>query len=331
MYYKRAFLAIASFLTFMTSADTGMLFVSPIAYGISRAVRRRHAKNKNQQQQTQGPKLQATTKDGEIINLVQEEPIIGFPAEVADIMEFLHNPEPFHRFGVKMPKGVLFVGPPGTGKTSMARAIARESGAEFITVSGSEFVNMYVGVGASNVRKLFEKARSLLRAGNCKSVIMFIDEIDALGCRAGTENSGGASEYNQTLNQLLTEMDGFKREENILVIAATNREDVLDEALLRPGRFDRRAYFHLPEVEDRIKILKQYCKNRPVDEAINFDELAKKAYGMSGADLKNIVNEASIEAAREKGNNTIAQRHFDIALHKAEQRRESLNRRSIRR
>jgi cell division protease FtsH len=329
MYYKRAFLAIASFLTFMTNADSGMLFMSPLAYGVSRAVRRRQTKKKNQQQ-TQGPKLQATTKDGEMINLVQEEPIIGFPAEVADIMEFLHNPEPFHRFGVKMPKGVLFVGPPGTGKTSMARAIARESGAEFITVSGSEFVNMYVGVGASNVRKLFEKARNSIRAG-AKSVIIFIDEIDALGTRAGTENSGGASEYNQTLNQLLTEMDGFKREENILVIAATNREDVLDEALLRPGRFDRRAYFHLPEVEDRMKILKQYCKNRPIDEAVNFDELAKKSYGMSGADLKNIINEASIEAAREKGNNHISQRHFDIALAKAEQRRESLNRRSIRR
>lgn len=329
MYYKRAFLAIASFVTFMTSADSGMLFMSPLAYGVSRVVRRRQAKKKNQQQ-TQGPKLQATTKDGEMIMLAQEEPIIGFPAEVADIMEFLHNPEQFHRFGVKMPKGVLFVGPPGTGKTSMARAIARESGAEFITVSGSEFVNMYVGVGAANVRKLFEKARSLLRAGNCKSVIIFIDEIDALGSRSETDG-GGTIEHNQTLNQILTEMDGFKREENILVIAATNREDVLDAALLRPGRFDRRAYFQLPEVEDRLKILKQYCKNRPIDEAVNFDELAKKAYGMSGADLKNIVNEASIEAAREKGNNTIAQRHFDIALAKAEQRRESLNRRSIRR
>jgi cell division protease FtsH len=328
MYHKRAFLAIASFLTLMTSANSSMLIVSPLAYGVSRIVRRRQAKNKNQQ--NQGPKLQATTKDGEIIMLAQEEPIIGFPAEVADIMEFLHNPEQFHRFGVKMPKGVLFVGPPGTGKTSMARAIARESGAEFIAVSGSEFVNMYVGVGAANVRKLFEKARSLLRTGNCKSVIIFIDEIDALGSRSETDG-GGTIEHNQTLNQILTEMDGFKREENILVIAATNREDVLDAALLRPGRFTRRAYFQLPEIEDRLTILKQYCKNRPIDETVNFDELAKKSYGMSGADLKNIVNEASIEAAREKGNNLVSQRHFDIALAKAEQRRESLNRRSTRR
>lgn len=327
MYYKRAFLAIMSFLTFMTNTDSGIIYTSPLAYGISRIVRRRQLKNNNQQQ-NQGPRLQATTKDGEMITLIQEDPIIGFPPEVADIMEFLHNPEPFRKFGVKMPKGVLFVGPPGTGKTSMARAIARESGAEFITVAGSEFVNMYVGVGAANVRKVFEKARSLLRAG-AKSVIIFIDEIDALGARSETDG-GGTIEHNQTLNQILTEMDGFKREENILVIAATNREDVLDAALLRPGRFDRRAYFQLPEAEDRLRILKQYCKDRPVDSSVNLEEIAKLAYGMSGADLKNIVNEASIEAAREKGNNSIAQRHFDIALQKAVQRRESLNRRSRR-
>jgi len=328
MYYKRAFLAIASFLTLISHADPGVFVMSPLAAGVAWLVQRRKSKNKKQPQ-NQPPQFQITTKDGEKITLEQEDPIIGFPSEVADVLEFLHNPERFRQFGAKMPKGVLFVGPPGTGKTSMARAIARESGAEFIAASGSEFVNMYVGVGAANVRKLFERARSLLKSGTCKSVIIFIDEIDALGSRSETDG-GGAAEYNQTINQLLTEMDGMRRGDNIVVIAATNREDVLDAAALRPGRFDRRAYFTLPELEDRIKILKQYCKDRPIDPEITFDEIAKRAYGMSGADLKNIVNEASIEAAREKGNNHVSQRHFEIALRKAEQRRESLNRRSHR-
>src|SRR5271154_4176376 len=226
MYYKRALLAIIS-LPIITDAaiPQGLFFVSPLAFGISRIVSRKNTKNGNQDEE---PKRHVNTKDGEIIQLTAEDPIIGFPDEVADIIEFLHNPEQFHRFGVKMPKGVLFVGPPGTGKTSMARAIAHDAGAEFISVAGSEFVNMYVGVGAANVRKLFEKARSLLRGGKCKAVIIFIDEIDALGSRSETEGGGGTIEYNQTLNQLLTEMDGFKREENIVVVAATNREDVLD-------------------------------------------------------------------------------------------------------
>ena len=156
MYYKRAFLAIASFLTLISSADPGILVMSPLGAGVAWLVQRRKSKNKKQQS-NQPPKFQITTKDGEKITLEQEDPIIGFPSEVADVLEFLHNPERFRQFGAKMPKGVLFVGPPGTGKTSMARAIARESGAEFIAVSGSEFVNMYVGVGAANVRKLLSE------------------------------------------------------------------------------------------------------------------------------------------------------------------------------
>lgn len=324
MYRKRALLAILCFLPLVSHANYWTR--SPVGLLFDAIKERRNEQAHNDDDST----LRVQNADGQIINIAQEDPIIGFPDEVADIIDFLRNPEQFRLFGATMPKGVLFVGPPGTGKTSMARAIAREAGAEFVAATGSEFVNMYVGVGAANVRKLFEKARSLLRSGKCKSVIIFIDEIDALGSRSETDG-GGAVEYNQTLNQLLTEMDGFKKEENLLVIAATNREDVLDEALLRPGRFDRRAYFKLPGLNDRIAILKQYSKGRPIEESVDFAEIAKRAHTMSGADLKNIVNEASIEAAREKDNTVIAVRHFEIALRKAEQRRDIQNRSRFRR
>jgi cell division protease FtsH len=329
MYRKRALLAIISLLPVIIDARPGIFYMSPLAIGIVKLAERRQ---KQDNPKNEGPKSQVMNKDGDVIAVPEQEMIVGsLPHEVLDIIEFLRNPDQFRHFGAKMPKGVLFVGPPGTGKTSMARAIAREADAEFITAAGSEFVNMYVGVGAANVRKLFEKARNLLRTGKCKSVIIFIDEIDALGSRSETEGGGGTIEYNQTLNQLLTEMDGFKRDENILVIAATNREDVLDAALLRPGRFDRRAYFKLPEKDDRLAILKHYCKGRPVDQTVDLAAIAEKAYDMSGADLKNIVNEASIEAAREKGATLIAQRHFEVALQKAEQRRDVQRRRSFRR
>jgi cell division protease FtsH len=324
MYRKTALLAIICL--FPVTIQASYLYISPLGFVISKIVERRHRKNNNADESNPRP----VNADGQVIDLAQEDPIVGFPDEVADIIDGLKDPERFRRLGAAMPKGVLFVGPPGTGKTSMARAIAREAKAEFISATASEFVNMYVGVGAANVRKLFERARTMLKKGTCKSVIIFIDEIDGLGARAETDG-GGTIEYNQTLNQLLTEMDGFKGAENILVIAATNREDVLDEALLRPGRFDRRAYFKLPEVDDRLKILQQYCKNRPVADDVDLEAIAKRAHHMSGADLKNLVNEAAIEAAREKDNDVIASRHFEVAVGKAEQRRDVQNRRGFRR
>jgi len=212
--------------------------------------------------------------------------------ELQEVVEFLKFPKKFREVGAKIPKGVLLVGSPGTGKTLMARAVAGEAGVPFFSISGSEFVEMFVGVGASRVRDLFSKAT---KNAPC---IIFIDEIDAVGRRRGSGMGGGHDEREQTLNQILVEMDGFEQGTNVIVIAATNRPDVLDPALLRPGRFDRRVSIPLPDRIDRLAILKVHYKEKPTDSSVKLDELAAKTAGSSGADLMNIANESAILAAR---------------------------------
>ncbi len=214
--------------------------------------------------------------------------------ELMEIVEFLKTPEKFFKLGAKIPKGLLLVGPPGTGKTLLAKAVAGEAGVAFYHLSGSEFVEMFVGVGASRVRDLFEMARKTSPA------IIFIDEIDAVGRSRGVGIGGGNDEREQTLNQILVEMDGFEDKEKIVVIAATNREDVLDSALLRPGRFDRRVFIDLPDRKDRADILAIHGKNKPfIDGGIDLEVVARRTSGFSGADLESLMNEAAIKAARE--------------------------------
>jgi cell division protease FtsH len=212
--------------------------------------------------------------------------------DLEEVVDFLKHPKKYEALGAKIPKGVLLVGSPGTGKTMLARAVAGEASVPFFSISGSEFVEMFVGVGASRVRDLFAKAKKNAPA------IIFIDEIDAVGRKRGSGMGGGHDEREQTLNQILVEMDGFETGTNVIVLAATNRADVLDAALLRPGRFDRRTHIMLPERKDREAILKVHFKNKPADETVNLDKLAAKTAGSSGADLANIANEAAIVAAR---------------------------------
>ena len=212
--------------------------------------------------------------------------------DLQEVVDFLKHPKKYKDLGAKIPKGVLLVGNPGTGKTMLARAVAGEAGVPFFSISGSEFVEMFVGVGASRVRDLFSKAK---KNAPC---IIFIDEIDAVGRKRGSGMGGGHDEREQTLNQILVEMDGFDGETNVIVLAATNRADVLDPALLRPGRFDRRVIITLPERKDREAILKVHFKKKPTDETVDLDKLAAKTAGSSGADLANMANEAAIIAAR---------------------------------
>ncbi|NCF61182.1 MAG: ATP-dependent zinc metalloprotease FtsH, partial [Gammaproteobacteria bacterium] len=213
-------------------------------------------------------------------------------AEVAEIVEFLKDPSKFQRLGGKIPKGVLMVGPPGTGKTLLAKAIAGEAKVPFFTISGSDFVEMFVGVGASRVRDMFDQAK---KQAPC---IIFIDELDAVGRHRGAGLGGGHDEREQTLNQMLVEMDGFEGSEGIIVIAATNRPDVLDPALLRPGRFDRQVVVPLPDVRGRELILKVHMRKVPLSDDVNPSVIARGTPGFSGADLANLVNEAALFAAR---------------------------------
>ena len=212
--------------------------------------------------------------------------------ELEEVVEFLKTPDKFNELGARIPKGVLLFGPPGTGKTLLAKAVAGEAGVQFFTISGSDFVEMFVGVGASRVRDLFEQAK---KAAPC---IVFIDEIDAVGRQRGAGLGGGHDEREQTLNQLLVEMDGFASNEGIIIIAATNRPDVLDPALLRPGRFDRQIVVDKPDVRGREAILKVHTKGKPVADDVDLDVLARRTPGFTGADLSNLVNEAALLAAR---------------------------------
>ncbi|HDJ99779.1 MAG TPA: ATP-dependent metallopeptidase FtsH/Yme1/Tma family protein, partial [Firmicutes bacterium] len=227
--------------------------------------------------------------------------------ELQEEIDFLKNPRKFSALGAKIPKGVLLVGPPGCGKTLLARAVAGEAGVPFFSVSGSEFVEMFVGVGAARVRDLFEQAK---KYAPC---IIFIDEIDAVGRQRGAGLGGGHDEREQTLNQLLVEMDGFDPNSGIIVIAATNRPDILDPALLRPGRFDRRIVVNYPDVKEREAILKIHTRNKPLANDINLSVLAKRTAGFTGADLENLVNEAALLAAR-RGKNKITMEELEESI-----------------
>ena len=213
-------------------------------------------------------------------------------AELQEIVEYLKDPKKYVALGARIPTGVLLVGPPGTGKTLIAKAVAGEAGVQFLSISGSDFVELYVGVGASRVRDLFEQAKKVAPA------IIFIDEIDAVGRQRGAGMGGGHDEREQTLNQLLVEMDGFGNNEGVIVIAATNRKDILDSALLRPGRFDRQVYVGLPDIKGREEILKVHAKGKPLAEDVSLGSLAKGTPGFTGADLENLLNEAALLAAR---------------------------------
>ena len=226
--------------------------------------------------------------------------------ELAEIVEFLKNQQRFNTLGARIPHGVLLVGPPGTGKTLLARACAGEAGVPFYSISGSDFVEMYVGVGASRVRDLFEKAK---KTAPC---IVFIDEIDAVGRQRGTGLGGGHDEREQTLNQLLVEMDGFAANEGVIVIAATNRADILDKALLRPGRFDRQVYVGLPDIKGREEILRVHTRNKPLAPDVVLKTIAKSTAGFTGADLENLVNEAALLAAK-RGRKAITEQDIEEA------------------
>ena len=243
----------------------------------------------------------------------------GVKQEIREVVDFLKEPDRFAEIGARIPKGVLLVGPPGTGKTLIARAVAGEAGVPFLSVSGSDFMEMFVGVGASRVRDLFENARKLGRA------IIFVDEIDSIGRKRGAGLGGGHDEREQTLNQMLSEMDGFEATEGIVMMAATNRPDILDPALLRPGRFDRQVVVPLPELDDRRKILDVHIRHKRMTPGVDLDLVARGTPGMSGADLSNLVNEAALHAVRQ-GGNAIGNEDFEYARDRVlmGQRRESL-------
>jgi len=240
-------------------------------------------------------------------------------ADLEEIVDFLKEPKKYMALGARIPKGVLLVGPPGTGKTLIAKAVAGEAGVPFFSISGSDFVELYVGVGASRVRDLFEQAKKHAPA------IVFIDEIDAVGRQRGAGLGGGHDEREQTLNQLLVEMDGFGNNAGVIVMAATNRADILDPALLRPGRFDRQIYIGVPDIKGRVEILKVHARKKPFEDDVSFDAIARSTVGFTGADLENLLNEAALLAARE-GKTKIGLKDIDNAFLKVIMGNEKKNR-----
>lgn len=236
---------------------------------------------------------ESKTVNGKVVKFADVAGLVEEKEELFEIVDFLKNPMKYIKLGARIPKGVLLVGEPGTGKTYLSKAVAGEAGVPFFTISGSDFVEMFVGVGASRVRDLFQTAK---KNAPC---IVFIDEIDAVGRQRGAGLGGGNDEREQTLNQLLVEMDGFSQNEGIIVMAATNRPDILDKALLRPGRFDRNIYVSLPDVKAREAILEVHAKNKKIDEDVDLENIAKKTVGFSPADLENLLNEAALLTARE--------------------------------
>jgi cell division protease FtsH len=258
----------------------------------------RSAQNSNNQAMGFGKsKAKIVDKEKEKTNFNNVAGVKEAKAELEEIVDFLKKPQKYTSMGAKIPKGVLLIGPPGTGKTLLARAVAGEAEVPFFTISGSEFVEMFVGVGASRVRDLFKKAK---RNSPC---IIFIDEIDAVGRHRGAGMGGGHDEREQTLNQILSEMDGFETGTNVIVMAATNRPDVLDPALLRPGRFDRRVVVDVPDLEARKEILEVHSRNKPISKSVDLGKIARQTPGFTGADLENLLNESAILAAKQNKKN----------------------------
>lgn len=298
-------------------SQTGLLFwnlapivLSVVLFGILFMFMMRQAQGQNSQAMGFGKskaKLYGLDKERVVFDDIAGNE--NAKQDLQEVVDFLKHPKKYQSLGAKIPKGILLVGNPGTGKTMLARAVAGEANVPFFSISGSEFVEMFVGVGASRVRDLFAKAKKNAPA------IIFIDEIDAVGRKRGSGMGGGHDEREQTLNQILVEMDGFEADTNVIILAATNRADVLDPALLRPGRFDRHTTISLPERKDREAILKVHFKNKPTDASVDLDKLAAKTAGSSGADLANMANEAAIIAAR-RGKKMITNQDLTEAFEK---------------
>lgn len=274
-----------------------MVFVGWLAFSMMRSMR----SGQDQAMSFGRSRAKVVDIDKPIVTFEDVAGVEESKQELTEVVEFLRDPDKFIQMGARVPKGVLMIGPPGTGKTLLARAVAGEAGVPFMSISGSEFVEMFVGVGASRVRDLFNRAKEVAPC------IVFIDEIDAVGRMRGAGLGGGHDEREQTLNQILVEMDGFDNNTNVIIIAATNRADVLDPALMRPGRFDRKVYIDRPDVAGREKILNVHTRGKPIQKDVDLSVLAKLTPGMSGADLENLVNEAAILAARRD------KRHIDMA------------------